>query len=356
MAWGQLQEWLDELARPGGVVGCLEAIVADGRRILFRHGVGHRVGGEPFQAGSGARFDAGSLTKPWMATLALILDRSSRPGLHDPLPVEAPEAGEGGPVLEDLLRHRAGLPAWTPLAVGLGRHLGDRARLEEHLLRERRPVEKQGAIYSDLDYLLWGVLAEKRCGASLDELLDRQVCGPLGLPALGTIASGDEIPNAVECRLDNRKEVELAAAQGLRLSPQRAIRLGIAQDANARALRHVGVASAHAGLFVTADEMLALGREWLHPAALLSASEVAAALSGDGEYALGWARQSADGSSGPALSASAFGHTGFTGGSLWIDPEAGRIHLLLAHRLSSTHGFNPFRREFHRLASEAASG
>ena len=76
-----------------------------------------------------------------------------------------------------------------------------------------------------------------------------------------------------------------------------------------------------------------------------------AALSGEGPYALGWARWSEEGSSGPALPRSSFGHTGFTGGSLWIDPERERIYVLLAHRLSSRIDFNPFRREFHRLAA-----
>jgi CubicO group peptidase (beta-lactamase class C family) len=155
-------------------------------------------------------------------------------------------------------------------------------------------------------------------------------------------------PDPVECRLDNGKEVELAAAQGLRLAPQRSFHLGVPQDGNARAL---GRLAGHAGLFVTADEMLALGREWLRPSRILSPAARDAALAGDGAYALGWARWSADGSGGPALSRSSFGHTGFTGGSLWIDRERGRIHVLLAHRLASRVDFNPFRRELHRLAA-----
>jgi CubicO group peptidase (beta-lactamase class C family) len=126
----------------------------------------------------------------------------------------------------------------------------------------------------------------------------------------------------------------------------------VVQDGNARALRAVGIDAAHAGLFVTADEMLALAREWLRPARLLAPAQVEHALGGEGRYALGWARQSGDGSSGPALSRRAFGHTGFTGGSCWIDPASGRIVILLAHRLSSRVDFNPFRRELHRLAAE----
>ena len=107
----------------------------------------------------------------------------------------------------------------------------------------------------------------------------------------------------------------------------------------------------HAGLFVTADEMLALGKEWLRPERILTREAVARALAGSGAYALGWARQSDGGSSGPALASAAFGHAGFTGGSLWIEPTRERILVVLAHRLASKLDMNPIRREIHRLAA-----
>jgi CubicO group peptidase (beta-lactamase class C family) len=135
----------------------------------------------------------------------------------------------------------------------------------------------------------------------------------------------------------------------LKLARQAPFLRGVPQDGNARAL---GDLSGHAGLFATADEMLALGREWLHPGRVLTPSAVAHALAGEGPYALGWARQSDDGSSGPALAPGAYGHSGFTGGSLWIEPARERIVLVLAHRLSSQVDMNPIRREIHRLAAE----
>lgn len=355
---GQLGEWLDGLAAPGGAVSAAEAIVADGERIVFRHAAGFRVGGDRLRAASGARFDAASLAKPWFATLALVLDAAERaaPGeglsLSERLPAGAEADDTPPPAMEALLRHRAGLPAWAPLAARLGRRLGDPAALRAFLLEAARGAvaPTPAAVYSDLGYLLWGVLAEARRGAPLATLLDRHICKPLAVTSLGALALRDDPEGAVECRLDNGREVELAAAQGVVLAPQRAHRRGVPQDGNARALRAVGRLGAHAGLFVTADEMLALGREWLRPTRLLSALQIDEALAGDGAYALGWARASESGSSGPALSPRAFGHTGFTGGSLWIDPERERIYLLLAHRLASRIDFNPARREFHRLA------
>ncbi|HLF57140.1 MAG TPA: serine hydrolase domain-containing protein, partial [Thermoanaerobaculia bacterium] len=347
------------LAALGGVVSALEAVVADGERILFRHAAGFRLGGERLVAGSGARFDAASLTKPWMATLALALDsipeeEKERIQLRERLAVTASVVGSGGAVrqgvLEDLLRHRSGMRAWTPLALRLGKALGDRGRLRDALLAER---SGPAGVYSDLGYILWGLLAEERTALSLPSLLDAHVCSPVGIASLGAIAASAEVANAVECRLDNGKEVELAAEQGIRMAPQRSFRRGVVQDGNARALRAVGIFPAHAGLFVTADEMLSLAREWLRPARLLTPARVEAALAGEGTYALGWTRWSESGSAGPALSPRSYGHTGFTGGSVWIDPEASRVYLLLSHRLSSSLDFNPFRREFHQRAEQS---
>jgi len=404
---GQLREWLDGLADLGGVVSAAEAIVSDGERIHFRHASGFRVGGERLVAGSGARFDAASLTKPWMATLALALDAAEQaaPGsglsLRERLPLPVAATDALAPTLEDLLRHRAGLPAWTPLALRLGRRLGDVVALKSFLLGERRsdpspppgsavssaqPVtrdlhrgakldarptgegaiptvpfdesfssfeeKKNRCVYSDLGYVLWGLLAEERLGRSLAGLLDERVCAPLGLPGLGGLACDPQ--NAVECRLDNGKEVELAAAQGLTLARSRSFLRGMPQDGNARGLRAAGLFPAHAGLFVTADEMLALAWEWLRPGKVLTSAQVETSLVGDGELALGWSRGHEGGSAGPALSRGAFGHTGFAGGSAWIDPERERIFVLLAHRLTSEIDFQPFRREFHRLAATLA--
>jgi CubicO group peptidase (beta-lactamase class C family) len=348
-ASGQLREWLDRLAALGGVVSALEAIVATPDDLVFRHAAGFRVGGERLVAGAGARFDAASLTKPWAATLALALDggRGDRR-----LSLSETAESEPSPALDDLLRHRAGMPAWVPLALRLGKRLGDRRELLSFL---RSLLGGRGAgatgqpVYSDLGYLLWGLIAEERLREPWTSALDRIVCAPLGLAPLGALAGEPPLP--VECRLDNGKEVELAREQGFELTPRRSFLRGTVQDGNARALVAAGIAPAHAGLFVTADELLALGREWLRPGRLLRPEQVAAALGGGGDDTLGWARAREGGSSGPALSRAAFGHTGFTGGSVWIDPERERIYLLLAHRLASAIDFQPFRREFHRFGA-----
>jgi CubicO group peptidase (beta-lactamase class C family) len=382
-AQDELGRYLDGAAALGGIVSAAEAVVATPDEILFRHAAGYRVGGERLLAATGARFDAASLTKLWAATLALVLDGETRQfgerqsqkqrlRLGEKLSTDADGdstaagsglaavvAEENEATLEDLLRHRAGLPAWTFLPLRLGRRLGDRAELVRYLLELRqeglRAADSTAAAtvrYSDLDYVLWGLLAEERCGAKWRALLDELVCAPLGIAAIGAATHANDVATAVECRLDNGREVELAKAQGLPLSLSRSFLLGVPQDGNARALlgAGAGIEAAHAGLFVTADQMVALAREWLRPASLLTASGVSSALVGAGDYALGWQRWSESGSA-AELQRASFGHTGFTGGSVWIDPERERIYLLLAHRLASSIDFGPFRREFHRLAA-----
>ncbi len=349
---GPLDRFLTDAARLGGVVSAAEAVVADGERVLWRGASGFRVGGEPLLAADAARFDAASLTKPWIATLALRLAAKGVLPLDARLDELVPRAHPAlaGRRLEDLLRHRAGLDAWVPLGVRLGGRLADRHALLDEIATRcvRSAPAVEAPVYSDLGYVLYGLLAEQRGGSGLPELLDSEVCAPLGLPPVGRLAA--EPPHAVECRLDNGREVELAAAQGVQLSRRSGILVGRPQDGNARLL---GFLTGHAGLFLTVDELLALAREWLRPGRLLSRTEVDRALAGGGSYALGWARRDPDGSAGPALSPGAFGHTGFTGGSLWIDPASDRILILLAHRLSSRIDFQPVRREFHRLALEA---
>ena len=354
-----LDGFLDGLTRPVGVASAAEALVASSSEILYRRAAGFRVGGEPLCPGM--RFDAASLTKPWMATLGLVLDQAGVLPLSTLLAeiFESPALARGahtrGVSLDQLLRHTSGIAAWAPLAVRLGkRHVVPEA-LVSFLLsddlwasRNEESASPAGSLYSDPGYILWGLAVEKATGRRLGALLDSQVCVPLGVASLGALAADPPAP--VECRLDNGREVELAAEQGLELSPQRSFHLGVPQDGNARAL---GELCGHAGLFLTTDEQLVLGREWLRPGRVLNVAARDRALAGAGGHALGWARWSADGSSGPALSKSSFGHTGFTGGSLWIDPESDRLFVLLAHRLSSRIDFNPFRREFHRLAAVA---
>ncbi|MEA2692565.1 MAG: hypothetical protein QOJ16_1952 [Acidobacteriota bacterium] len=342
------QQLLGEMVGSGGVSG-VSALVGTVERIEWTGAAGlARRPDRPAELGS--RFDLGSLTKPFVATLALVLD--SRGDLSLGLPI-----GEVWPradprlarlPLSDLLCHRSGLAAWTPLyrrcdslAAILALLLGG------DLLGADLPT------YSDLDYLLWARAAEECLGLPLADLLRERVLAPLGLSTV-TLAPGDQ-PDVAESLMGTGKEVELAAEQGIAIEDLGPPAPGTVQDGNSRFLAGLGVdLPGHAGLFGRAADLWALGVEWLRPGRLFSQEAANLALSaGSGLYALGWVRRNVAGSAGPALGPDSFGHSGFAGGSLWIDPAAsdgGRILVLLGARTDPAIDFNPWRRRFHALA------
>ena len=321
----------------GGDVTAAAALVADRGGARLAAAAGEAAGGR-----RSPLFDLASLTKLWTASLALALDRR---GLL-PLATELGELWTGcherlaTKTLEDLLRHRAGLRPWTPLY----RRCRRRSNAARLLLDGRLAGARRGT-YSDLDYQLWGLSAERALGRPLHRLLETEIVRPLGLRAAKG-RSAFWLP----CRLDNRREVALAAAQGIRVALAGPPASGRVQDGNARFL---GAPAGHAGLFATPGAMLALAREWLGRGTLWPAAAARSALSGPGPFALGWRRGTRRGSAGPALAPGAFGHVGFTGGSVWIDPRHGRVFVLLAHRTSVDVRLAAARRRFHALAIAA---
>jgi CubicO group peptidase (beta-lactamase class C family) len=401
----RLRLLLDELI-VSGTASAAVALVGGPERIEISLAAGWVRGGPPAgrPATAGTWFDYGSLTKPFVATLALLLDRSGELPLAtrtgevlagaSPLLAELP--------LAELLRHGARMRAWTPLYA----RCRSLAEVEALLLSGELLGARRG-IYSDLDYLLWGLAAERALGRPLAALIGERVLEPLGLAGAVAAVPGD-LPQVAESRMDSGREVALAARQGIAASLLPPPPIGLPQDGNARLLaglagfaalappapagsgpRPVGPAAStrqtspcatssahsrssygprgasaassaagslwgHGGLFGTAAALWRLGAEWLTPRILLQEEEAAAALAGSGPFALGWWRRRHRGAGGPALSAAAYGHTGFAGGSLWIDPEQSRVFVLLAHRLDPECNLNRWRRRFHATATRAA--
>jgi CubicO group peptidase (beta-lactamase class C family) len=125
-----------------------------------------------------------------------------------------------------------------------------------------------------------------------------------------------------------------------------------------------GGITGHAGLFAQARDVAALGQAWLSrdPRLGLTPSLIEQALrqQADGQYrfGLGWMLKAADSSSaGDLYSESSFGHTGFTGTSLWIDPERELVTAALTNRVypgREKPGILPFRRALHDLIAQGA--
>jgi len=189
----RLQAFLDEQVAEGVVsaatalVGTAEGIAWSGWAGTARRperAAGSRTARPARPAGWETIYDFGSLAKPFVGTLALRLDADGR------LPL-AEEIGESWPAahphlarrtLEDLLRHRAGVAAWTPLYVRC-RALAPIFEIEELLLGGSL-LGAPADTYSDLDFRLWGLTAVRRLGRPLEDLLRAEVLAPLGLGVL----------------------------------------------------------------------------------------------------------------------------------------------------------------------------
>ena len=290
-------------------------------------------------------WDLASLTKP-LCTGALArlaagggLDLDLPPGHFFPA---WKRTRYDGVTLKSLLTHTSGLPAWFPLYTR-----GEGARAYAKTLPEIEPAAVPGkaVIYSDLNFLLLGDILERHFSAPLDRTFAELVAKPAGsearfLPREAAAAAATEKGDETERRM--------TAAMGLSYPRFRAgVVRGEVHDGNA--LRRGGVAG-NAGLFGTARDVWALVRPWLLDFSLDFCGDATPLLpEGRG---LAWQSRRGAGSAVPEMSLRSFGHTGFTGTSVWIDPDAGRIAILLTNRIHPSvkpGDFNEVRRRFHRL-------
>jgi CubicO group peptidase (beta-lactamase class C family) len=267
--------------------------------------------------------------------------------LGDVLPALAATRSAGVP-LDLLAAHRAGLDAHRSLYAPLreGRAI-DRAAALVTAADARRegcegdpPPQGFAPVYSDLGYLLLGAAIAARGGADLDLVLEREVTALLGL----RIGSARRLEGGREPDFPERvAPTEIVDWRGT-------IR-GAVHDENAWAFAG-GAAAGHAGLFGDARSVLDLGvavldvlagrrRSFLEPGDL----EPVLRDRPGGSLLAGFDRRSgAAPLSGSRFGARTFGHLGFTGTSLWIDPDAELVGVLLTNRVHPTRAADAIRR------------
>jgi serine-type D-Ala-D-Ala carboxypeptidase len=241
--------------------------------------------------------------------------------------------------LQDLLEHCSGLPGHRRYFES---HAG-RAAFESAICKE--PLEyapRAASIYSDPGFMLLGFAMENAAGTPLDRQFDQW--------------RDAELEGDVEVRYRPDPEwLERVAPTENTASGD--LRCGEVHDENAAALG--GVAS-HAGLFGTAAAVGACARWWMRsPSLPLFAEKTTVPHS---SRALGWDTMLPTSSCGTKLSPFAIGHTGFTGTSLWIDPEQNLYVVVLTNRVHPTRagdGIQDVRRALHDAivtAFRAAAG
>ena len=299
-------------------------------------------------------FDLASLTKPLVtATLLVLLEQEGTLDLEAPLATVLGElrgSSLGARSLLSLANHTAGLPAWAPLCVRGGGLPGFLDRIAG-LPAEGPPGR---TLYSDLGYIVLGAVVERATGEGLAPLFAERIARPLGLARTGFAVAGRLYRDAAATEVGNTYERALAGEAGRTFPWRERIPPGEVHDANAHAL---GGVAGHAGLFGTAAEVGRLASALLAGGALplddrARARILCVAPPSDGRT-VGLVVASRSGAARGILPDRAPGHTGFTGTSLWLDPDTRSCFVLLTNRVHprvSPVDFQPLRRAFHRLA------
>jgi CubicO group peptidase (beta-lactamase class C family) len=343
-AFAVLEQAILERAFPA----CSVAVTVGGTLVAWR-GLG-RFTYDPSSADVTADtvFDLASVTKVVATTsMAMILYERGLLDLEMPVVSVVPEFSSDDERRSDvtlrmLLAHSSGLPAYE--------RLFSTARTREQLLDAAfkvplatDPGARSG--YSDIGFIILGVGLERLADEPLDVFCQREVFGPLGMSRTTfkpPAAWRDEIPPTVDDQAFRHRIVE-----------------GEVNDENASVM---GGVAGHAGVFASAHDvaifanaMLRGGGPILHPETVALFTKRESVPSGTSR-ALGWDTPSSPSQSGRYLSASSFGHLGFTGTSLWIDPQRQLSVTFLTNRTwpdGKNQAIKAVRPRFHDAVVEA---
>lgn len=343
-AFALLQNAIAERVFPAASV----AITQKGKLVARRAFGRFTYEPDALETTSDSIFDVASVTKIVATTsMAMILYELGLLDLDMPAVAMVPEFAADNPrnpevTMRMLLAHSSGLPAYEELFL--------QAKNRDELLAAAFATQLTAdpgtrSEYSDIGFIILGIALERLAEEPLDSFCRREVFGPLGMlhtafrpPA----AWRDSIPPTVDDRTFRQRIIQ-----------------GEVQDENASVMD--GVAG-HAGLFATAGDlaifanaMLESGRPILRPETLAVFTRRESSPPGT-TRALGWDTPSSPSQAGKYFSAHSFGHLGYTGTSLWIDPERQLSVVLLTNRTwpdSANHAIKQFRPRFHDAVVEA---
>ena len=304
------------------------AVVGRADGVLGQYGVGSLDGSPSPRPDEQTMWDMASLTKVIAMTSAVMqLTESGRLELDAPIARYLPEFN--GPAkdrvtIRHLLTHSSGLPAWRPLYKEIYTPVAARA------LAVATPLDTLPGVrmvYSDLGAIILGQIVERVSGERLDDYVVRHVFRPLGMTSTMYRPGAALLPRIAPTEFDSWR--------------QRHIR-GEVHDENAFGL---GGVSGHAGLFSTGHDLARFARMYLSGGTLdgvrvLSPQTIRqfttvqdSTLS---NRALGWETPNGSNSAGTLMERPAFGHTGFTGTSIWMDPSRDLFVILLTNRVNPT--------------------
>lgn len=324
----------DSIVRSGisrGIYPGAVLVVGRRDRVLFARGFGHLEwrAGSPVPSPDSTLWDIASLTKVVATTPAVMrLVEEHRLELDARVTRYLPRFSGGGKelvTLRQLLDHSSGLPSYVQFFKLAP------TRDSAITLLYRTPLRRvpgKAVEYSDLNFLLLGLLVENVSGESLDRYVNRTVLQPAGMEqtryrpgqpaARHTAPTGQWRGHPICCEVNDQNAARFGGAAG------------------------------HAGLFSTGMDLARYARLWLNEGTLdgrrvYDAATVRTFLSPEGAAStrvLGWERPDPrhrdDSAYGHLLSSQAYGHTGWTGTLLWLDPGQDLFLVFLTNR-----AFNP---------------
>ena len=301
------------------------ATIAVGYRdsVVLLAAVGHYGADDKRPVTTETIYDLASLTKViGLTTAAMMLVDSGKLDLDAPVQRYVPAfqgVNKDRVTIRHLLTHSSGMPAWRPL------YAEAKTREEALALIDTTALLKQPGdtfVYSDLGAITLAQAVEAITGQRLNDFLDARLFGPLGMTSTRFLP-----PESWRNRIAPTEKDTVFRHRLL---------WGEVHDENAGRL---GGVSGHAGLFSTAPD-LALFAQWLlHKRAeggVVSRFTQKQNIPPGSSRALGWDTPSELSSAGTKMGPNAFGHTGFTGTSIWFDPDRGLFIILLSNRVNPT--------------------
>lgn len=316
-------------------------------------------------------FDLASLTKV-VATMPAVLQlvASNKLGLDEPVGTYIPEFGTNGAkrdvTIRNLLSHSSGIVSWAgpyTEATGIDAYI-------EYIAHTQPYAEPNIQVeYSCLGFITLGEVVHRLTGQNIAEYSGRHIFRPLGMDDTGYLPSPSLRNRIAATEIGNHFERPMAGAAPVAGWREYLLR-GEVHDGNA--WYGLGGIAGNAGLFGTADDLLRYARMWLNggemdgirilPEEIVrEATREQTGLAAPNERrGLGWQmvphpETQETTASGRGLSTNAYGHTGFTGTSMWIDPDRRLISILLTNRVHprAVDGWGAARAEISGLLADA---
>ncbi len=346
--------------------------VSRGDEVLLSDALGNMSAVPPAEKASiGTVFDLASITKVLVTgMLCAQLVEERKLDLDDPVGEHIPElsgTGKEGTTLRQLLTHTSGFKAWLPLYLEAGAATPPAERPSRVLAAiAAEPLAAEPStkvIYSDLNFILLGFVIERVTGSGIAQAGADRIFDPLGLKDTFFNPPADRVSGIAASEEGNVHERNTCAEQGYDTESviwRSGVIRGEVHDGNCF---YLGGVAGHAGLFSSVGDVTRMAKEFLPSGGSLLDVRTRKHFTENMTLGLNEARSLAfqlaathDSTASGSLPAESFGHLGFTGTSLWIDPVHEHTFILLTNR---THGrrppfvnINAVRRRFHELAAE----